>query len=229
MKILVIEDEEQLCNTLRTLLAGKGYFVDTAYDGAAGEDMAMTGIYDVIVLDVMLPKKSGFEVLKSLRGEMISTPVLLLTAKAEVEDKVAGLDYGADDYLTKPFETAELLARIRAMTRRRGEYAGDDIRFGNTTLDRNTHEISHGGRRVKLGTKEFQVLEMLMTNSRQIIPKERFIEKIWGYDSDAEYNAIEVYVSFIRRKLAAVQADFEIKAVRGAGYSLEEKEIVSHP
>ncbi len=221
MRILVVEDERSLCDALATILKQNKYIVDVCYDGIAGEDNAMSGIYDVIVLDIMLPGKNGLEVLKSLRQAGVSTPVLLLTAKSEVEDKISGLDLGADDYLTKPFVTGELLARIRAMTRRKGEYTGDSIVVGETALDKNTMELSHKGRSVRLGLKEFQLLETMMANSAQIVPKERLIEKIWGYESEAEYNAIEVYVSFIRKKLMAINSDIQIKAVRGVGYCLE--------
>lgn len=224
MNILIIEDERQLSDILVTLLKQKEYSVDAMYDGVSGEEYALSGIYDVIVLDIMLPKKNGLDVLRAIRRAEISTPVLLLTAKSEVEDRIAGLDHGADDYLTKPFSTGELLARIRALTRRQGAYIGDELRYGDTTLSKDTHEISCHGSTVKLGMKEYQILELLMQNNGQIIPKERFIAKIWGYDSDAEYNAIEVYVSFIRKKLAAIGTGMQIKAVRGVGYSLEDAE-----
>lgn len=221
MNVLIIEDERKLSDILAALLKQQGYSVDAAYDGPGGEEQALTGIYDAIVLDIMLPGKNGLEVLSSLRGAKVSTPILLLTARSEIEDKIVGLDAGADDYLTKPFETGELLARIRALTRRRDEYTGDELNCGKTKLDRRTHELKCVGCSVKLGQKEFQILEMLMLNGRQIIPRERFIEKIWGYDSDAEYNAIEVYISFIRKKLSAVNSELRIQAVRGVGYSLE--------
>ena len=222
MNILIVEDERQLSEVLVVMLKQKGYAVDAVYDGVSGEEYALCGIYDVIILDIMLPKKNGLEVLRSLRKAGASTPVLLLTAKSEVEDKISGLDFGADDYLTKPFATGELLARIRAMTRRKGEFAGDELAYNDTVLNTDNHELRCGESSVKLAAKEYQILELLMRNSRQIIPKERFIEKIWGFDSDAEYNAIEVYISFIRKKLAAIDSDMQIKAVRGIGYSLED-------
>jgi DNA-binding response OmpR family regulator len=181
----------------------------------------MCGIYDLILLDIMLPKKNGIEVLRTLREQGNSTPVLLLTARSDVADKINGLDTGADDYMTKPFASGELMARIRAMTRRKGEYVGDTITITSTTLDKNTHELSCGSDKVNLPLKEYQILEMLMENSQQIIPKERFTEKIWGFDSEAEYNAIEVYISFIRKKISAIGSDIQIKAVRGIGYMLE--------
>lgn len=222
MKVLIVEDERQLSDILVTLLTQKGYAADAVYDGADGEEYALSGIYDVIILDIMLPKKNGLEVLRAIRKAGVSTPVLLLTAKSEVEDKIAGLDHGADDYLTKPFSSGELLARIRALTRRKGAYVGDELCYGDTILNRDTHEISRRGSTVKLGLKEYQILEMLMQNSGQIIPKERFIEKIWGFDAEAEYNAIEVYISFIRKKLFAIDSGMQVKAVRGVGYALED-------
>lgn len=222
MKILVIEDERQLLATLAKLLRQQMYAVDTADNGVDGEDMALSGIYDVILLDIMLPGQNGLDVLRAIRANGISTPVLLLTAKYEVEDKINGLDLGADDYLTKPFASGELLARLRAMTRRKGDYVGNELTCQKTILYRGTHELTCKGNIVKLGHKEFQILEMLIQNQNQIIPKERFIEKIWGFDCDAEYNAIETYISFLRKKLATINADVQIKTSRGIGYSLEE-------
>jgi DNA-binding response OmpR family regulator len=220
VRILVVEDERELSEVLLTLLQQNEYDADAVYDGVSGEDYAMSGIYDLVLLDIMLPRKNGIEVLCSLRKKGNSTPVLLLTAKSEVEDKIKGLDAGADDYLTKPFASGELMARIRAMTRRKGEYVGDTLTLSGTTLDGNSHELSCAGSKVKLSIKEYQILELLMLNSHQIIPKERFFEKIWGYKSSAEYNAVEVYISFIRKKLAAIDSGIQITAVRGSGYSL---------
>ena len=221
MKILIVEDEKQLCEALVALLKDNGYSADAVYDGQDGLDYALAGVYDVIVLDIMLPIMDGLAVLKKLREAGSSVPVLLLTAKGDARDKINGLDSGADDYLTKPFIAGELLARIRVLTRRRGEYVGDTLCFGSCTLDKNTHELSCAGNSLKLGRKEYETLEMLMGNPGQIIPKERFIEKIWGYDSEAEYNNIEVYVSFLRKKLLALHADITVKAVRSVGYKLE--------
>jgi DNA-binding response OmpR family regulator len=223
MRLLVIEDERELSEALVALLKQEKYEADAVYDGLSGEDYAMCGIYDLILLDIMLPGKNGVDVLRSIRKQGLDTPVLLLTAKSEVEDKIRGLDTGADDYLTKPFVAGELMARIRAMTRRKGEYVGDELSVMGTTLDKNTYEIICGNNSIKLAVKEYQILELLMTNSRQIIPKERLIEKIWGFDSEAEYNAIEVYISFVRKKLSAIGSAMQIKAVRGVGYSLEEE------
>lgn len=223
MKILIVEDERDLMNALGAILEQNQYTVDKAYNGIDGEDFAKTGLYDAIILDIMLPGRDGLRVLRNLREEGISTPVLLLTARSEVEDKIKGLDTGADDYLTKPFNTGELMARIRALTRRKDEYTGDVLTIGTTELDKNTHELTCGAASVKLSLKEYQILELLMINRKQIVAKERIIEKIWGYDCDAEYNAIEVYVSFIRKKIAAIRSDIQIKAVRGLGYSIEEQ------
>jgi DNA-binding response OmpR family regulator len=221
MKILVVEDERELSEVLVTLLKQNKYDTDAAFDGPSGEECAMSGIYDLIILDIMLPGKNGVEVLRSLRKQKNGTPVLFLTAKSEVRDKILGLDVGADDYLTKPFHSGELLARVRAMTRRRGEFIGDVLNCGNTVLDKNTHDLVCGDNKVKLAAKEYLILETLMQNIGQILPKERLIEKVWGFETEAEYNTIEVYVSFIRKKLAAIGSDIQIKASRGVGYSLE--------
>jgi len=224
MKILLVEDERQLSDVLAVLLRQNLHEVDAVYNGTDGEDYAMTGIYDAIILDIMLPEQSGLAVLRALRRRGNATPVLLLTAKAEAEDKIKGLDIGADDYLTKPFVTGELLARLRAITRRGNEFVGDELRVGNTTLDKNTHELCGKGGAVKLAAKEFQIMDMLFRNRTQIIPKERFVEKIWGFDSAVEYNSIEVYISFVRKKLMAIGSDVQIKAVRGVGYCVEVSE-----
>lgn len=222
MKILVIEDEVQLADALSELLRRNMYSVDTFYNGVDGLDNALTGLYDCIILDIMLPKMNGIEVLKNLRSEKINTPVLLLTAKSEIDDKINGLDCGADDYLTKPFVTGELLARVRAMTRRKGEIIDENrVEYKGLELHRNTCSISCCGEDVKLSLKEYNVMEMLIANPRQILPKERIIEKIWGSESDVEYNNIEVYISFLRKKIAAVSAPVQIKTARGIGYFLE--------
>ncbi len=225
MRILVIEDEVQLADAVSEILKRNKYFVDTVYDGADGLDYALTGVYDCILLDVMLPKMNGFEVLSNLRQEKISTPVIMLTAKSEVEDKITGLDGGADDYITKPFNTNELLARIRATTRRKGELVDDNcISFENLKLMKNSCSIAYGENDIKLSLKEFQIMELLISNPHRILPKERIIEKIWGYESDVEYNNIEVYISFLRKKLSTMCSDIQIKTARGIGYSLEKVE-----
>lgn len=225
MHILIVEDEVQLADALSEILKRNKYFVDTVYDGNDGLDSALTGIYDCILLDIMLPGMSGLEILKNLRDNKISTPVLLLTARSEIEDKINGLDCGADDYLTKPFITGELLARIRALTRRKGEIVDDShLSFSDIELNKNSCSIISGGNDVKLSLKEYQIMELLIANPHQILPKERIIEKIWGYESDVEYNNIEVYISFLRKKLSAIDAKVAIKTARGIGYSLEEVE-----
>ena len=221
MKILVVEDEEALADALSEILKRNKYSVDTVYDGADGLDYGLTDIYDCIILDIMLPKMNGLDVLKCLRKRKISTPVLLLTAKSDTEDKIKGLDSGADDYLTKPFVSGELLARVRSLTRRKGEVVTDEFTFGDIALNKSTFSLSKDGQFVKLSLKEYQIMEMLIANPRQLIPKERFIEKIWGYESDVEYNNVEVYISFLRKKLSVVGSDVTIKTARGIGYFLE--------
>ncbi len=221
MKILVVEDEEALADALSEILKRNKYSVDTVYDGEDGLAYAMTDLYDCMILDIMLPKMNGLDVLRIMRKKHISTPVLLLTAKSEVEDKINGLDSGADDFLTKPFISGELLARVRALTRRKGEVVTDEFTFGDVALNKSTFSLSKEGQFVKLSLKEYQIMEMLMANPKQLIPKERFIEKIWGYESDVEYNNVEVYISFLRKKLHVIGSSVIIKTVRGVGYFLE--------
>ncbi len=221
MRILVVEDEIELADTLAEILKRNRYTVDCVYTGENGLEYGSTGLYDCILLDIMLPVMDGITVLKSLRKNGISTPVMLLTARSEIEDKINGLDCGADDYLTKPFVTSELLARIRSLTRRKGEYVSDDFVFGNLKLNKKTYSLCFNENDMKLSLKEYQIMEMLIANPRQIIPKERFIEKIWGYESDIEYNNIEVYISFLRKKLSSIHANIKIRTARGIGYALE--------
>ena len=220
MNVLLVDDERELVNALAAILKQHNYNVDCAFNGEDGLDFALSGIYDVIILDVMMPKMDGFEVLKRLRAKKIDAPVLMLTAKSDVSDKIEGLNGGADDYITKPFDTQELLARIKALLRRGAAYTGNTLSFGDVILDRDTFELVRGDKKIALGKKEFQIMEILMINAGKRVEKERLIEKIWGYDSEAEYNTIEVYVSFIRKKLAAVGAETEIKSLRGIGYTL---------
>lgn len=220
MKILLVDDERDLVDALSVILNQQKYSVDCAYNGEEGLDCALTGIYDLIILDVMMPKMDGITVLRILRQHKIDTPVLILSAKAEIQDKISGLNFGADDYLTKPFSTEELLARIKALLRRKEKYTGDLISFGDISIDRDSFELSCGNNKITLGKKEFQILEMLLLNQGKILSKNLLIEKIWGYDNEAEYNNIEVYVSFIRRKLSAVNSSTEIKSIRGVGYTL---------
>ena len=223
MKLLLAEDERALSNVLVTILRHSGYTVDAVYNGADALDYLACGAYDGVILDIMMPKVDGIEVLRTIRAAGNKVPVLLLTAKSDVDDKVAGLDCGADDYLTKPFAMGELLARIRAMTRRRTEFAPSTLTFGNVSLNRQSFELSGPNGSQKLGNKEFQMIEALMLNHGTLISTERFMEKIWGYDSDAEINVVWVYISYLRKKLGLIGADIEIKATRGVGYTLEEK------
>ena len=222
MRILIVEDEYSLSDAVTAILKKEQYFVDAVYDGRDGLDYAMSGIYDLILLDIMLPKMNGLDVLREIRKNNISTPVMLLTARTEIDDKIKGLDCGADDYLTKPFNKGELLARVRALTRRKGEIPSNELAFGDIILNQSTYELSCGTLSVKLGAKEFRIMQMLMFAPKNIISKDEFIEKIWGYDSEAEYNSIEVYISFLRKKLGAIKSTVQIKASRGIGYYVEE-------
>ena len=223
MKILLVDDERQLTDALSAILKKNNYSIDCAYNGEDGLDMALSGIYDLIVLDIMMPKIDGISILKTLRQQGFNTPILMLTAKSEITDKINGLNFGADDYLTKPFVTDELLARIKALLRRKENFTGDVLSFLDLSLNRDTLEISKENKKIALGKKEFQILEMLILNKGKRIEKEKFIEKIWGFDTDAEYNTIEVYVSFLRKKLLAIDSFVEIKSIRGVGYTLGEK------
>ena len=220
MRLLLAEDERSLSRALITILEKNNYTVDAVYNGEDALTFLQTGSYDAAILDIMMPKMDGITVLKRLRAQENPVPIIMLTAKAEIDDKVLGLDSGANDYLTKPFDTKELLARIRVMTR--SQKASDSrLTFGNVTLDRATFEISSPAGSFRLANKEFQMMEMLMSNPQQLISTERFMEKIWGYDSDTEINVVWVYISYLRKKLVALGADIQIKATRNAGYSLE--------
>ncbi|MDR0918254.1 MAG: response regulator transcription factor [Oscillospiraceae bacterium] len=223
MRILIVEDEQALANALTQIFIKQKYNVDTCYDGESGYDYALSDIYDVIILDIMLPKMNGFDILKELRKNKIKTPVLLLTARDEVSDKVKGLDLGADDYLPKPFFTEELLARVRALHRRNTDIVVDDncLHYGNLSLNLNSYDLIFEENTVKLGLKEFSIMDLLLRNPTNIISKETLIEKIWGYDSDAEYNNVEVYISFLRKKLDHIKSSVNIITVRGVGYRLE--------
>lgn len=222
MRILLAEDEQPLAKAIVKIFEKNNYSADAVYDGLSALEYMDAGNYDVVVLDIMMPKMDGITVLKNIRAKGNNIPVLLLTAKSEVEDKVLGLDSGANYYLTKPFDTKELLATIRAITR--SPMATDSkINVGNLTLDTATYELSTKTGSFRLANKEFQMMEMLMSNPHRLIPVERFMEKIWGYDSEAEINVVWVYISYLRKKLTALDADLIIKASRNAGYSLEEK------
>ena len=223
MRILLVEDEVRLSQALVEIFQKNKYCVDAVYTGPEGLKYAQSGIYDAIVLDIMLPGMDGITILRTLREERNDVPVLFLSAKDEIADKVKGLDCGADDYMTKPFSTDELLARVRALTRRKGEVKEDTLTFGDLTLDKNKCELQKvGGASVKLSLKEFQIIELLFEAPHQVIKKERIIEKIWGGDSDAEYNNVEVYISFIRKKMDYLKVQTVIRTARGIGYSLEE-------
>ncbi|MBR2047094.1 MAG: response regulator transcription factor [Oscillospiraceae bacterium] len=220
MRLLLAEDERSLSRALVMILEKNNYTVDAVYNGEDALEYLQTGSYDAAILDIMMPKMDGITVLKRLRTQGNPVPIIMLTAKAEIDDKVLGLDSGANDYLTKPFDTKELLARIRAMTRTQ-KAADSRLTFGNVTLNRATFEISSPTGTFRLANKEFQMMEMLMSNPQQLISTERFMEKIWGYDSDTEINVVWVYISYLRKKLTALDADIQIKATRNAGYSLE--------
>ena len=225
MRVLIVEDEVRLASSLQDLLELNGYTADISHDGESGLDNALTGIYDVILLDVMLPKMDGFTVLRHLRGEGSATPVLMLTARDQVSDKVTGLDCGADYYLTKPFEPQELLACIRALTRRQPELHRSDLEeYGDLKLDKTSFTLSCGDRSVRLSRKEFDMMELLMRNRDMILTKETLLLKIWGYESDAEDNNVEVYISFLRKKLDHLHSQVKIRTIRMVGYCLEAPE-----
>ena len=222
MRVLIVEDEVRLASTLKDLLELNGYTADVCHDGEAGLDNALSAIYDVILLDVMLPKLDGFTVLRRLRAEGNATPVLMLTARSELSDRVEGLDCGADYYLTKPFEPKELLACIRALTRRQPELRNTDVlEYGDLKLVKNSFTLSCGDRSLRLSRKEFDMMELLMLNRELVITKENLLLKIWGYESDAEDNNVEVYVSFLRKKLEHLHSTVKIKTIRMVGYCLE--------
>ncbi len=222
MRLLLAEDEKELSKALCAVLKHNNYSVDPVFNGQDALDYGLCENYDAIILDIMMPKKNGLEVLKELRSQGVDTPVIILTAKSETDDKILGLDTGADDYLTKPFSMGELLARIRALTRRKSEFSPNLLTIGNLSLNRETFELSVGDNSLRLGNKEFQMIELLMSSPGRLISTEQFMEKIWGYETEAEINVVWVYISYLRKKLASLGAKLEIKAVRGVGYTLEE-------
>ncbi len=222
MRLLLAEDEKDLSKALCAVLKHNNYSVDPVYNGQDALDYGLCENYDAIILDIMMPKKNGLEVLSELRKQGVDTPVIILTAKSETEDKILGLDTGADDYLTKPFSMGELLARIRALTRRKSEFSPNLLTIGNLSLNRETFELSVGSNSLRLGNKEFQMIELLMSSPGRLISTEQFMERIWGYETEAEINVVWVYISYLRKKLATLGANLEIKAVRGVGYTLEE-------
>ncbi len=223
MRILVIEDEKRLASTMADIIENENDTVDIQNNGEDGYYDALSGIYDAIVLDVMLPGMNGFDILKGIRSEKITTPVLMLTARTELEDRVQGLNLGADYYLAKPFENAELIAALHAIMRRSGEIIPDDVTFGDLTLYQSTCELGCGSKTIKLNSKEYDLMKYLMINGKNIISKETIINKIWGYDSDAGDNNVEAYISFLRRKLTALNSSVTIDVVRKVGYHLGQK------
>ena len=222
MKLLLVEDEKQLSEALQQILIKNKYSVDAVYNGEEGLLYALSDVYDVIILDIMLPKLSGIEILKSIRKKGISTPVILLTAKATIEDKILGLDCGADDYLPKPFSTEELLARLRALTRRSGGFINENtLEFSDIKLNLSTYDMEVGDNSITLTQKEFEILRYFMQRPKSVVSKDDLITKLWGYDSDIEYNNIEVYISFLRKKLDYVESNVKITTIRRVGYRLE--------
>ena len=222
MRLLLAEDERMLSDALVAILEHNSYSVDAVYNGQDALDYLENGGYDGAVLDIMMPKMDGLSVLRKIRGDGMSLPVLMLTAKGEIDDRVEGLDCGADDYLTKPFDSKELLARIRSMLRRQPELQDNVLRFGSLSLDRAGCVLSGPGGEVRLSNKEYQIMEMLMSNPDRVISTERFLEKVWGYDSESEINVVWVNISALRKKIAALGSDVQLKAARGVGYMLEE-------
>lgn len=222
MRLLIVEDEVRLADTLRQLLHRQGYTADVCHDGTSGLDNAVTGIYDLVILDVMLPGMNGYQLLQRLRTAGVTTPVLMLTARSGLEDRVHGLDCGADYYLTKPFETAELLACVRTLLRRSGGQLqeGDALVWGDLSLERSTFTLSCNGRAVRLSRREYDLMEQLLRNGGQVVTKEQLLVKVWGYDSPAEDNNVEVYISFLRRKLTHLHSAVKIKTLRMLGYCL---------
>ena len=221
MKILLAEDEKSMSRALTAILTKNNYSVDAVFDGQDALDYLLTGDYDCAILDVMMPKLDGFSVLQKIREKGLSLPVMMLTAKSQVDDKVEGLDLGANDYLTKPFESRELLARLRAITRTVTPVADNTLRYGNVALNRANFELKTPTGSVKLAAKEYQMMEYLMANPGVLISTDRFMDKVWGLDSDADINVVWTNLSYLRKKLASIDANVKIKATRNAGYSLE--------
>ena len=222
MKLLLVEDEKQLSEALQQILIKNKYSVDAVYSGDEGLDYALTGVYDVIILDIMLPKLNGIEILKMIRKRKISTPVILLTAKGSVEDRILGLDSGADDYLPKPFSPDELLARLRALTRRNGDFINENtLEVSDIKLNLSTYDMEVNDNSITLTQKEFEILKYFMQRPKLVVSKDDLITKLWGFDSDIEHNNIEVYISFLRKKLAYVESNVKITTIRRVGYRLE--------
>lgn len=225
MKILIVEDEYGLADAISEILKNENFTPTIVTDGEEGEYEALSGVYDLIILDVMLPGKNGFEILKSIRNEKIKTPVIMLTAKSEIEDKLQGLEHGADDYITKPFHTRELLARIKVILKRTNNLEELNIlEFNGLKLDLDKCQVIYENDSIVINGKEMELLQLLMMNQNQVLSRETIASKIWGYDNDAEYNNVEVYISFIRKKIKLLKAKVKIKSVRGIGYKLEKEE-----
>ena len=221
MRILVVEDEKEIADGIESVLVRENYLVDTVYDGLSGLEYTLSGLYDLVILGIMLPKLNGLDILKNVREEGMDVPIILVTAKSMVEDKVKGLDYGADDYITKPFDVEELLARIRARTRASKGSRQNIISVGDIELDKSQQKLECGDGGVKLGNKEFQLMEYLINNAGHILTKDMLASKIWGPDDESEYNNVEVYISFLRKKLKFVKSKAQIVTTKGVGYSLE--------
>ena len=220
MKILVIEDEKLLADSLKTLLERKGFDVECVYDGEAGAEYAETGVYDLLILDVMMPKMNGYQVARSVRAKRCGTPILMLTARSGLEDRIEGLNAGADYYLTKPFNSRELLACVGALLRRQGSQV-DELTLGNTALDLGTCNLMCGSRSVRLSAKEFDVMRYLFQARGSIVSKESILSRVWGFDSDAVENNVEVYIGFLRKKLKSIGSNVTIQSIRRLGYQLE--------
>jgi len=226
MRILLVEDEEYMAQAVARILEKNNYTVDLAHDGMYGLDCILSGIYDLIILDIMLPKMNGLEILKKIREGKITVPVLLLTAKGETEDKVKGLDLGADDYLAKPYKTDELLARLRALSRRKGEITADiNHHFGDIVLNPHTLDLFCGSKSFNLTLKESQIIDLLIEAKGNVISKNTIIERVWGFDSEAEDSHVEVYISLLRKKLKAFSSETSIKTLRNIGYALQKSEV----
>lgn len=223
MRILIAEDEVGLARGLKYLLEKNKFSVDIVHNGKDALDYFHNAVYDAAVLDIMMPKMSGLEVLDRIRKEKSGLPIMMLTAKGEIEDRVAGLEAGADDYLAKPFSTREFIARVKALVRRNGNYSGSVLTFGNAQLDCNRYELSCKNQSVRLNNKEYQLLELFMAHPHFVFSSEHIMDKVWGQDSEASMDVVWTYVGFIRKKLKTLEADIEIRTVRSAGYSLEEK------
>ena len=223
MRILIAEDEVATAKALQVLLKKNNYSVDIVHNGYDAWDYISTSLYDAIVLDIMMPGKSGIEVLKLLRQKQIKTPVLMLTAKAELEDRIAGLDAGADDYLPKPFAAGELIARVKALLRRSDQYTDAALQVGNVVLDQSRYEIAVGGNTMRLTNKEYQLLELFARHPGVVFSSDHLMEKIWGWDSESDIGVVWTHIGFIRKKLRTLQADVEIRTIRGVGYALEVK------